>query len=277
MADNSNWDVFCAVRDAKTATRATIADLTGLSLMTVGKITDRLEREKILVRVKQKENGSSAGRRPAVYRLNRKPFVMVADATTAYTRVWLYDLGGHSVGLPFTKELCDDEEDMMRFFGKDADSVVLTAVVAADGKPEPYDIFPEAPYLFVSGTTAAAWDVYYETDEKSVLYIGKPRGRDWIACFVSDGEVKPLRHGGLRTLISVTGDVQNAIAAMIVSLSPKSVIIDTGDARSEALADSLRYVIPEPPTIEAYNDSAFRGADSGAAALAVYRYISSLT
>lgn len=273
MADNSNWDVFCAVRDAKTATRATIARLTGLSLMTVGKVTDRLERAKILVRVKQKENDGSAGRRPSIYRLNRKPFVMVADATGDCTRVWLYDVGGHSIGLPFANGLYDD---MKGFFGKDAESVVLTAVVAADGKPEPYDVFPEAPYLFVSGTTAAAWDVYYETDNESVLYVGKPSGRDWIACFVADGEVKPLRHGGMRTLISVTGDVQNAIAAMIVSLSPERVMIDTDDARSEVIADSLLSVIPEPPSIEIYNDSAFRGADSGAAALAVYKYISSL-
>ena len=103
MTDNSNWLVYRVVRDEKLTSRARISELTGFSLMTIGKITDRLERERIIVRDRHRQTGTDlAGRRPSRYKLPDTPYVMLADMTKRPGSVGMYDVGGNSVGLTLT-------------------------------------------------------------------------------------------------------------------------------------------------------------------------------
>ena len=274
MTDNSSWLVYRSVLEEGVTPRSRIAELTGLSLMTIGRITDRLEEEHILERDRRKQTGADlAGRRPALYRLSDRPFVMVADMAAKPHNVSLYDVAGHSVDVTLAGDVkgCAAE-----FYNEYHNDIALNVVIVPDGQTEPVGVFPwKAPDLVVSETTAAAWDAYNMALERTALYVGRTENSDWRACCVSDGKLGYIGHGGIRTLINVTGNIQSAVAALIVALSPGYVAIEAPDSKYLAFAENLRDVVPDAPEIMALtNKDNTHG--SGAAMAALYRHLMSI-
>ena len=274
MTDNSNWLVYRVVRDEKLTSRARISELTGFSLMTIGKITDRLERERIIVRDRHRQTGTDlAGRRPSRYKLPDTPYVMLADMTKRPGSVGMYDVGGNSVGLTLTGNAGECAAEL---YSEHYEDIALTAVLVPDDGSDPVGVFPwKEPDTVVGVFTAAAWDAYEASGEKRTLFVRKEPDSEWRACLIADGKLRGLEHGGIETLTQVTGDIQRAVASLIVALSPESVTVEASDIDGGALIGYITGAVPCAPEIRVRrNDEARLGY--GAAMLALYKHVMSI-
>lgn len=72
--------IFQAITGGDRISRADIAEQTGLSLMTVGKVVDALLERNVIVQ--SKENKNMAGRKAGLVSLNTEKFLMVIDLTS---------------------------------------------------------------------------------------------------------------------------------------------------------------------------------------------------
>ena len=274
MTDNSNWLVYRAVRGEKLTSRARIAELTGFSLMTIGKITDRLERERVIVRDRRRQTGTDlAGRRPSRYKLPDSPYILLADTTGKYDRVGMYDVDGNSVGLTLAGNVSDTAAEL---YSENYEDIAVTAALVPDGGTAPAGAFPwKAPDLVVPVFTAAAWDAYEASGERRTLFVRKAPDSDWRACLVVDGKFQGLEHGGIASLIPVAGDVRRAVASLIIALSPESVTVEAPEIDAGEFVGYITGAVPDAPEIRARrNDEARLGY--GAAMLALYKHVMSI-
>ena len=72
--------IFQAITEKDKISRAEIAEITGLSLMTVGKVVDALLERNVICQSKESKN--AAGRKAGLVSLSTKKFLMVIDITT---------------------------------------------------------------------------------------------------------------------------------------------------------------------------------------------------
>lgn len=274
MTDNSNWLVYRAVRGEKLTSRSRIAELTGFSLMTIGKITDRLERERIIVRDKRKQTGKDlAGRRPSRYKLPDLPYVLLADTTGMLGNVGMYDVDGNRVGVTLDGNVSECAAEL---YSEHYEDIALTAVLVRDGETAPAGVFPwKEPDTVVGVYMAAAWDAYEASGERRTLFVRKAQDSDWKACLIDDGKPMWLERGGIGTLIAVTGDIQRAVASLIVSLSPESVVVEAPEIDGEALVGYVKGAVPDPPEVRVRRNEEAR-LGYGAAMLALYGYVMSI-
>ncbi len=82
--------IFGAIAGKTSVSRAEISTATGLSLMTVGKVTDALLSMGIILQTK--ENRSSAGRRAGLLRVNPAHYAIVLDLTSRDFSMHLIDM-----------------------------------------------------------------------------------------------------------------------------------------------------------------------------------------
>lgn len=137
-------------------------------------------------------------------------------------------------------------------------------------------MFPwKEPDIVVGVFTAAAWDAYEASGEKRTLFVRKEQDSEWRACLIADGKLRGLEHGGIETLTQVTGDIQRAVASLIVALSPESVTVEASDIDGGALIGYITGAVPCAPEIRVRrNDEARLGY--GAAMLALYKHVMSI-
>ncbi len=85
--------IFTSIADAEKISRADISRITGLSLVTVGKIADALLDSGIICQVK--EIRSQAGRRAGVLSVNEAKFMLIIDLTSCSFKASVLDLRMH--------------------------------------------------------------------------------------------------------------------------------------------------------------------------------------
>ena len=82
--------IFSTIAESQVISRAEIADATGLSLVTVGKVADALLERNILHQ--EKEIRTSAGRRAGLLTLNANRFAIIFDLSCKDFRLSVIDL-----------------------------------------------------------------------------------------------------------------------------------------------------------------------------------------
>lgn len=88
---NENFGlIFDLICDGKEYSRAEISEMTGISLMTVGKVTDSLLRSGIINEHKQQKD--SAGRKSAIYSINQDRGILVYDLASLPHKILAVDL-----------------------------------------------------------------------------------------------------------------------------------------------------------------------------------------
>jgi len=82
--------IFGAITGKDHISRAEIAEITGLSLMTVGKVVDAFLERKVVIQSKEVKN--AAGRRAGLVRLNTDKFFLILDVTSKNMSMVVMDI-----------------------------------------------------------------------------------------------------------------------------------------------------------------------------------------
>ncbi|MBO5648414.1 MAG: ROK family protein [Clostridia bacterium] len=82
--------IFNAITGKDPISRAEIAEVTGLSLMTVGKVVDALLERRVIIQYKEAKN--AAGRRAGLVRLNTDKFFLILDLTARNMSMTVMDI-----------------------------------------------------------------------------------------------------------------------------------------------------------------------------------------
>lgn len=202
--------IFDFIAHQDSVSRSSIADHTGLSLMTVGKAADVLLEQELILQTKSPQN--HAGRRTGFLKTNENKYIVIINLAVSPYAVSVYDLRLQPInrypcpsaplfGLSFFSSLSElilsdyELEDCLGF------GVIFSSTSAKDSLSIPADIediisnyFGDIPFFQCCNVNSAAIGIAYELDpfeDESILYWHSSVG-DNQGAYVINGE---LLHG----------------------------------------------------------------------------------
>jgi len=260
--------IFASIADSEKISRADISKLTGLSLVTVGKIADALLDSGMICQVK--EVRAQAGRRAGVLSVNEAKFMLIIDLTSFCFKAFVLDLRMHQsskISFDYKGDLLFSE-NMNRFLGEvavmiskkydTADCIGIGVSVAGSYNtdtdtavstklPELSSVklrstiakyFPEAEIIIDSHTnTAAKYNVTHteKYKEKSIVYWYV--GSDYISgAYIVDGVMMQGKDGR-------TCDFGSLLQFEDLTLEDKVKMAKDQNTCAEALSGSIFNVM----------------------------------
>jgi len=181
--------IFDFIAHQDSVSRSSIADHTGLSLMTVGKAADVLLEQELILQMKSPQN--HAGRRTGFLKTNENKYIVIINLAVSPYAVSVYNLRLQLInhylcpsfplfGLSFFSSLSElilsdfEMEDCLAF------GVIFSSTSAKDSLSIPADVediisnyFGDIPFFQCSNVNSAAIGIAYELDsseDRSILY-----------------------------------------------------------------------------------------------------------
>ncbi len=247
--ENASGVVACLAEWGELS-RAELAEHTWLSLMTVGKIVDRLA-ECALVTQRKSDSGS-AGRRSSLVELSRTQALAIYDLSGAVKRLCLTDLAGRAIAEHELHEL--SEAGFLAFSGCAESGLELTAsgaILPDSGGAELLRELTESlgsrPDVVTTETKAAALGLYHP-GEPLVLHI-RARDGSVSGAILRDGALERGALGNacdIARLTALTGGLSASVEAARLVLDPECIRVETdGDEARSALIAALEPTLGE--------------------------------
>ncbi|MCI8388688.1 MAG: hypothetical protein HFE63_09510 [Clostridiales bacterium] len=242
--------IFDIVSRGGSYTRAAIAAETELSVMTVGKLTDILEKSSALIQ--EKRESESVGRKSSAYRLNDKLGIMVFDLTGKINKIYIFDLllslkSEHE----FELENCSNAAAEAFFdFTGDGEQIIGSVCLLPDScEPDLYKrfcgLYGHRPELAEVNSRAAAIANASRFDASSSIHIFVDGGNVTGGAIIRDGQVMrgSFGHAGdIKRLSALGYDLPNTIAAASLVLDPELVRVE---CRNTDERDRLRIQLTD--------------------------------
>ncbi len=226
-------------------TRAELAKATGLSLMTIGKSVELLERN--LALMSYKKPTESPGRKSAVCSLNKNCVMLIYDLSAAPNRLYIRDLTlGGVAEYDFDPEN-PIETEMTAFVEYLSErNVIGTACVVPDNNGDIASGFTDKlgrlPELVVSRTAARAIAHDSSNEAETGVYIFIENESKTDGAIVRNGRIIDGDHGDavrVDHLTELLGSLDVSIAAISMVIDPGLIHIEFG-AGEQQNADRLR-------------------------------------
>ena len=257
--------VFISVAKKVTASRSEIADETGLSLVTVGKIADSLVAAGALIEEKRVSGG--AGRRAGILSLSPKKYILVIDRepnrTTASFCNFLFNCIDY---LSFDRDTSIDDifaDTAMRMIEKHDPLDCLGVGILSDDTSEWGTLSGCAKRFFPDMRSSVSAPV-----NSATLLTGEYVGRDELAMYISvrhdsirgafvmNGQIVPHQHERYADLGVLTcGETTSLLDKMNESDNPK----ESGRILGECFFNILHITYPDALLIENEDCAEFNG------------------
>lgn len=215
-------------------TRAELAEATGLSLMTIGKSVEMLERNKALI--SHKKPSDKVGRKSAICQLNTNCVMLVYDLFKIPNRLHLCDIM-LNVFASYDLDPNNPVETEMNAFIEQLNerSVIGTAcVLPDDGGEASENVFIERlgrkPDLIINGTDARAISCASRFDTETGVFIFVDNHTDRVSgSIVYRGDIIKGDHGSanrIDLLVKMLGNFEKSIAAICLLIDPSLIHIE---------------------------------------------------
>ncbi len=226
-------------------TRAELAEATGLSLMTIGKSVELLERNSALMSYKKPTE--SPGRKSTVCSLNNNCVMLIYDLSVLPNQLRLCDLSLRGVAMYDLDPENPIETEMNAFVEYLSErSIIGTALIIPD---KPDDIAPtfsdrlgRSPELIVRRTDARAIARDSVNESETGVYIFIDSDSEIGGAIIHNGRIISGDHGcasRIDRLLKLLGSLDVSVAAISMIIDPSLIHIEYSDG-AETSADLLR-------------------------------------
>lgn len=237
--------IFSCIRKNKNVSRHRISEETGLSLMTVGKITDMLSLRGVVVC--EKKNGGGVGRKAESISVSGELFAAVIEISRHDTNVFFLDFElspRHSFKLPRDVDNDDFFSEFMKFvFEHELIGKLVGAAFAYEDETDKQygerlsenfrdklglDSFCTEPLIYKSNGAHMI-----SGNTRSIIYLTS-RGDDVRGRYI--GEERQTVCGSFDRAAT---DIEDRIASLIDFLSPEEVFLDGIEVKSDDLGTKV--------------------------------------